>query len=133
MKAKIIFVLFLIAALLGTFGFLGSRALLKREEISKINSNLVFLQKAIKQYAADAKQSGKADIYPDSLRSLVEENYLTNTDLADVMEGAEVEYIKPTNASAPSTIIIKARFGKTTLLCPIDGPIQQQKVLFGNH
>jgi hypothetical protein len=100
---------------------------LRQENLNLTKGNLVYLQETIAAYKQDAEKAGKTNVYPETLKALVDENYLANADLRELTDGAVVEYFKPTNANDPSAFILKATVGRDVFLCPLSGPVQFQK------
>jgi len=89
--------------------------------------NLAYLQKVILTYKQDSEKSGKVNIYPETLRALVDENYLSNADIAELTNGAVVEYFKPMNNSNLTVIILRATVGRVVYVCPLSGPIRKEQ------
>lgn len=127
-KKKIIFFVFSIIVVAVASLFVGGiHFALKQEQLNLTKGNLAYLQKAVAAYKQDAETAGKTNVYPETLRSLVDENYLNNADLSELTDGAVVEYFKPTSANEPSAFILKATVGHDVFLCPLSGPVQFQK------
>jgi len=103
------------------------RHALRQEQLNLTRGNLVYLQKAVGAYKQDAEKAGKASVYPETLRSLVDENYINNPELRELTDGALVEYFKPKQTNNPSEIILKATIGSDVYVCPLSGPVERQK------
>ncbi len=99
---------------------------LRQENLKLTRGNLVYLQETIAAYKQDAEKAGKASVYPETLKALVDENYLANADLRELTEGAVVEYFKPKQTNNPSEILLKATVGSDIYVCPLTGPVKRQ-------
>lgn len=100
---------------------------LRQEQLNLTRGNLAYLQKAIVAYMQDAEKAGKASVYPETLRSLVDENYINNPELRELTDGAVVEYFKPKQTNNSSEIILKATIGSDVYVCPLSGPVERKK------
>ncbi len=125
-KTIIFLVLAIIVIAIASLLVGGIHYALREEQLKMTIGNLAYLQKAIVMYKQDAEKAGKAGLYPETLKSLVDENYLNNADLRELTDGAVVEYFKPMRANDPSAIILKATIGGDVYECPLDGPVKRQ-------
>ena len=99
---------------------------LRQERLNKTMGNMAYLQKAILAYKQDAEKAGNTSVYPETLRSLVDANYLNNAELMELTDGVLIEYFKPMGANNPSEIILKATVGSDVYVCPLSGPVKHQ-------
>ena len=125
-KTIIFLVLAIIVIAIASLLVGGIHYALRQEQLNMTRGNLAYLQKAIAAYKQDAENAGKASVYPETLRSLVDENYINNPELRELTDGAVVEYFKPTSANDPSAIILKATVGSDVYVCPLSGPVKRQ-------
>jgi len=118
----IVIVLITLAVVAGTvFGLMNYS--LRKEETDHGVSGVRYLRSVIQTYSKDARKDGRMILFPDSLETLVKENYLNRGDLDDFY-GLTIEVFQPKGEGIPTDVILRARSRHKLFVCPLEGEIQ---------